>query len=498
MVTATKTEPTTYKMFIDGEWLDAESGETLTRYNPVTGEPLSIYPAGGSADIDKAVAAARKAFDEGPWRHMMPGERSKILYRMAQGIRAEKEKLAALESAETGKPIANAEGDIEGTADMIEYCAGHARALHGDSLDLGANIYGMTMREPIGVVGMIVPWNFPLAILCQKLPWALASGCTAVAKPSELTSATALEAARIFQEAGLPDGVYNVVTGLGQTAGAAISSHMDIDMVSFTGSTEVGRRVSTAAAESNLKRVVLELGGKSPNIVFADCDIEEAVEGVLFAVFVMTGQSCLTGSRLLVQESIHDEFMERLTNRARELNVGDPTQRDTQLGPLVNEEQYKRVAHYIEVGGTEGAQLLVGGQRLTGSVYDGGYFVPPTIFGNVKPDMTIAQEEIFGPVLAAIPFKDRDDALEMANSTRYGLGAAIWTEDIDTAMFMSRYIRSGTVWVNTYFSVLSDIPFGGYKQSGGGRELGKAGIEEFTVLKSVQIHMGPKQTFFAG
>lgn len=493
----TQTAPKTYSMFINGQWVNSASGETITRTDPATGQPLSIYPGGGDADIDRGVQAARKAFDEGPWPRMSPQQRSRILYRMAQGIRAEKSLLAELESQETGKGISYAEGDIEGTADMIEFCAGLARDMPGTGLDMGENLYALNMREPIGVVGMIVPWNFPLAILCQKLPWALASGCTAVAKPSELTSATALEAARIFKEAGLPDGVYNVVTGFGEQAGAALAAHKDVDCITFTGSTEVGRKIIQASS-SNMKKVVLELGGKSPNIVFADADMEEAVEASLFASFFMTGQCCLAGSRLLVQESIHDEFMDRMVKRAQEIRVGSPGARETQLGPLVSEEQYQRVKNYIEIGQQEGARLVVGGQRLSGAGFDNGYFYPPTIFDQVNPDMRIAQEEIFGPVLVATTFRDQEEAAALANSTQYGLGAAVWTQDIDTAFYMTRRIRSGTVWVNTYLNIASEVPFGGMRQSGGGRELGRTGMEEFTVLKHVQIHLGPKQKFFAG
>lgn len=497
MAVEVTTAPRIYKLFIDGKFEEASSGSTITRTDPYSGAPLSVYAAGEAADVDRAVAAARRAFDDGPWPRLSPGQRSKILYKMAQGIRAEKRLLAELESKEVGKAISSAEGDIEGTADMIEFCAGIARDLRGDAFDMGENLYAMNMREPIGVVGMIVPWNFPLAILCQKLPWALASGCTAVAKPSELTSATAVEAARIFQEAGLPDGVYNVVTGYGETAGAALSAHPDVDLISFTGSTEVGRKVMHAASV-NMKKVLLELGGKSPIVVFADTDLDEAVEAALFASFNMTGQSCLTGSRLLVQESIREPFLARMAKRAKEIRVGNPALRETQLGPLVSEEQFNRVRNYIAIGQQEGATLVIGGERLTGPGYDSGYFYPPTIFDGVKPEMRIAQEEIFGPVVAAIPFKDKEDALRIANSTYYGLGAGIFTQDIDTAFYMARRVRSGTVWVNTYFGIYSELPFGGMRQSGHGRELGRVGIEEFTIVKTVQIHLGPKQKFFAG
>lgn len=485
-----------YQLFIDGQFVPAQSGETIVRHDPATGMPLSEYAAGTAADVDGAVAAARRAFDSGDWPRMTPQERSRILYRMAQGIRAEKALLAQLESAETGKPIVNAEGDIEGTADMIEYCAGLARDLRGDAIDMGKDLYAINMREPIGVVGMIVPWNFPLAILCQKLPWALASGCTAVAKPSELTSATALEAARIFHEAGLPDGVFNVVTGYGETAGAALCAHPDVDMLTFTGSTEVGRKVLQAAA-GNMKKVVLELGGKSPNIVFADADLDEAVEASLFAIFYMSGQCCLAGSRLLVQSSIYDVFIEKLAARAAQLRLGLPSDRATQLGPLVSEEQYQRVAQYTEQAIKEGATLVTGGQRLTSAPFDRGYFYPPTIFRDILPDMPIAREEIFGPVLVATRFEDVAEAARIANSTAYGLGAGVWTQDIDTAFNMARAIRSGTVWVNTYLSVRSELPFGGTRMSGHGRELGRVGLEEFTIIKNVQFHLGPRQGFFA-
>ncbi len=485
-----------YQLFIDGQFTAAQSGATLVRHDPATGLPLSEYAAGTDADVDRAVAAARRAFDSGDWPRMTPQERSRILYRMAQGIRANKAMLAQLESAETGKPIVNAEGDIEGTADMIEYCAGIARDLRGDAIDMGQDLYAINMREPIGVVGMIVPWNFPLAILCQKLPWALASGCTAVAKPSELTSATALEAARIFQEAGLPDGVFNVVTGYGETAGAALCAHPDVDMLTFTGSTEVGRKVLQAAA-GNMKKVVLELGGKSPNIVFADADLDEAVEASLFAIFYMSGQCCLAGSRLLVQASIYDAFMDKLAARAAQLRLGLPSDRSTQLGPLVSEEQYRRVAHYTELALKEGATLVTGGQRLTTTPFDRGYFYPPTIFKDVELEMQIAREEIFGPTLVAMRFEETADAVRIANATAYGLGAGVWTQDIDTAFKMARGIRSGTVWVNTYLSVRSELPFGGTRLSGHGRELGRAGIEEFTIVKNVQFHLGPRQGFFA-
>ncbi len=486
-------EPFRYEMLIDGRWAEARDGGRLTRESPAHGVLVGDYPLAGEADTDAAVAAARRAFEAGPWPRMSGAERSRLLLRVAEGIRAAAEELALVEVLESGKPISQARGEMAGAADLWAYAAALARTLHGDSYStLGDDMLGLTLREPVGVVAMITPWNFPLLIISQKLPFALAAGCTAVVKPSELTPGTTLRLGRILQEAGLPDGVVNIVTGYGSPVGARLAAHPDVDMISFTGSTGVGRAV-VAASAGNLKKVSLELGGKNPQIVFADADLEAALDAVVFGVAFNQGECCNSGSRLLVQRPIAEEFAAAVAERARAVPVGDPLDPATKVGAIVNQQQLDKILGYVASARDEGARLRAGGGRLAS---ERGRFVEPTVFDYVTPAMAIAQEEIFGPVLAVLSFDTPEEAVALANGTLYGLSAGVWTRDLDTAMTLARGIRAGTVWVNTFMDGYPELSFGGYRESGLGRELGRFAVEEFTEQKTVQIHRGPRTSWW--
>lgn len=482
-----------YQNLIDGQWVDAADGRVFERISPAHDVVVGRYPSAGVEDLDRAVAAARRAFDEGPWP-MMPGvERARILTRVADAIRAEADDLAVVEALESGKPVSQARDEIVSSADLWEYAATLCRHTYGDTYNtLGSAMFGMVLREPVGVVGMITPWNFPLLIISQKLPFALAVGCTAVVKPAEITSGTTLRLARICQAAGLPEGVLNVVTGSGRVIGTPMAAHNDIDMLSFTGSTDVGRRVIEASA-GNLKKVELELGGKNPQIVFADADLDAALDAVVYGVYFNMGECCNSGSRLLVQRSIADAFIERVVERARTVPVGDPLNPVTKVGAIATDEQLAKISELVDAGRSEGASLLLGGGRLDTPQ---GRFMAPTVFAGVEPTMRIAREEIFGPVLSVLTFDTAQEAARIANSTQYGLSAGVWTRDLDTAIGMSRSIRAGTIWVNTFLEGYPELPFGGYKESGLGREFGRFSIDAFTELKSVQMHLGPRTSWW--
>jgi betaine-aldehyde dehydrogenase len=436
---------------------------------------------------------ARQAYDQGPWPQMPSKERGRLLRDVAEAIRQDIEELSRLEVLESGKPISQARGEMETAADLWDYATTLARHVYGDTYNgLGRSKIGFVFREPIGVVGMITPWNFPLLIASQKLPFALAAGCTAVVKPSELTPGTTLRLADVLLEAGLPEGVVNVVTGYGEPAGARLGEHPGVDMISFTGSTEVGKRIVASSADT-LKKVELELGGKNPQIVFADADLEAALDAVVFGTYFNMGECCNSGSRLLVQEEIAGEFVEAVVERSRNVPVGDPLEEDTKIGAIINEEQLDKIVHYVDEGQREGARLRLGGERLSTKQ---GRFVEPTVFDDVEPSMQIAQEEIFGPVLSALTFDTAEEAIQIANDTMYGLSAGVWTQDVDRAFQVSRGVRAGTVWINCFMDGHAELPFGGYKESGLGRELGRFSVDEFNELKTVQLHLGDRENWW--
>lgn len=474
-------------LFINGRWQDSVSGKTFPTINPATGEVICEVAEGDKADVDLAVKAARKAFEEGPWPKMNASERGRLLNRLADLIEQNKEELAALETLDNGKPYRDSINiDLPMTIKCYRYYAGWADKIHGKTIPIEGNYFCYTRHEPVGVVGQIIPWNFPLLMQAWKWGPALATGCTVVLKPAEQTPLTALRVAKLAQDAGFPDGVINVVPGYGPTAGAAITAHMDVDKVAFTGEYITGKIVMEAAAKSNLKRVSLELGGKSPNVVFADADLDAAVEGAFFGLFFNQGQCCCAGSRLFVEEKVYDKFVEKVVARAKSQRVGDPFDPATTQGPQVSQEQCDRIMGYIEAGKTEGAKLLTGGNRLGSK----GYFIEPTVFTEVKDEMKIAQEEIFGPVMSILRFKDVDEVIQRGNRTFYGLAAAVWTRDITKAHRLANSLRAGTVWVNCYDVFDAAAPFGGYKMSGIGRELGEYALQLYTEVKTVTVNLG--------
>jgi phenylacetaldehyde dehydrogenase len=529
------------KLFIDGQWVDAASGKTFETPNPATGETLANVAEGDAEDINRAVRAARKAFDDGPWSRMTASDRGRLIWKIGDLILEHAEELAQLESLDNGKPVGVAlaadvplaadlfhymagwatkiEGntinisvpympganfhsytlrepvgvalaaDVPLAADLFHYMAGWATKIEGNTINIsvpympGANFHSYTLREPVGVVGQIIPWNFPLLMAAWKLGPALTTGCTVVLKPAEQTPLSALLLAQLIAEAGIPDGVVNVVTGFGETAGAALAAHDDVDKVAFTGSTEVGRLI-VQAATGNLKKVSLELGGKSPNIVFDDADAG-AVEGAANAIFFNHGQCCVAGSRLFVQEDRFDEVVNGVAEIAKGIKLGPGMDSGTQMGPLVSDEQLRRVTGFLESGVSEGATTLTGGGRFG----DQGYFVEPTVITNTRPDMAIVREEIFGPVVVAAPFRTLDEIAAEANNTTYGLGAGIWTKDISKAHALAKKLRAGTVWINCYNVFDASLPFGGYKQSGWGREMGHEVLEAYTEVKAVTTQL---------
>jgi len=484
---STKTPIRQTRILINNKWVDSVSGKTFETINPATGDVLAQVAEADAADVDLAVKAARKAFHaKSVWRRMSGAERARLLNRLADLIEQHADELATLESLDNGKPAHVARtADLPLVIGCYRYYAGWADKIQGKTIPISGDYFSYTRHEPVGVVGQIIPWNFPLLMQAWKLAPALACGNTVVLKTAEQTPLSALRVGELIVEAGFPEGVVNILPGYGPTAGAAIARHMDIDKVAFTGSTEVGHLIMKAAAETNLKRVTLELGGKSPNVIFADADMEAAVEGSHFALFFNQGQCCCAGSRAFVEEKVYDEFVERSAERAKRRRVGNPLDSQTEQGPQVDSEQFKKVLGYVESGKNEGAKLMCGGER----VGDRGYFVAPTVFADVKDDMKIAQEEIFGPVMSILKFKDTDDLIERANNTIYGLAAAVWTRDIGKAHHIANNVRAGTVWVNCFDVFDAAAPFGGFKQSGIGRELGEYGLQQYSEIKTVTIKL---------
>jgi betaine-aldehyde dehydrogenase len=474
-----------HAMLIDGEWVAAAAGKTFNVMNPATDEVLATVPEASSADVDRAVRAARRAFDDG-WRDVTGQERGRILFRLAEKMRKELPRLAEIETKNSGKPIVESEYDLTDVATCFEYYGGLATKLHGEVMNVPDNAISMALREPLGVAGQIIPWNYPLLMAAWKLAPAICAGCSMVIKPAEQTPLTLLEFARFFEECGLPKGVVSVVTGFGET-GAAIVAHQDVDKIAFTGSLEVGKIIMKSAADT-LKKVSLELGGKSPNIFFADADFEAAVDGALFGVFVNQGEVCSAGSRVLVQRPIYRKMLDAMIEKAKKITLGDGMDRATKMGPVVSKEQLERVLQYQEIGKKE-AKLATGGSRPKDAALQKGYYVEPTIFYDVQNSARIAREEIFGPVMAVIPFDDEAEALKIANDTPYGLAAAVWSRDIFKCMRMVKRLQAGIVWVNHMQPTYVEAPWGGYKMSGIGRELGPWGAEEYMQVKQVHINL---------
>src|ERR1700722_457383 len=483
--TETKNEVRTYQMFINGEWIAGKSAKTFPVYDPSTEEVIAHVPDAGPDDVDRAVAAAKAAFEEGPWASSTAQERGRVLFRIAEKIRANLAALAELECRNTGKPIVEAEFDINDAATCFEYYGGLATKVVGQVNPVPDNAMSLTLKEPVGVAGQIIPWNYPLLMAAWKLAPAIAAGCTCVLKPAEQTPLTALVFAGFLADAGMPPGVVNIITGFGETAGAPLVRHPDVNKIAFTGSASVGKQIVKMAADT-VKRVTLELGGKSPNIFFADADFEAAIDGALFGVFINQGEVCSAGSRILVERSIYPKFVEAMSAKAKTIRLGPPLERETKMGPLVSKDQFDRVRSYQELGKKEGKVASGGGRSAS---FKRGYYVEPTIFYDVDNSARIAQEEIFGPVAAVIPFADEAEALRIANATPYGLAAAVWSRDIFKAFRMVKALRAGIVWVNHMQPTYVEAPWGGYKQSGFGRELGPWGIEEYLETKQVHINL---------
>jgi phenylacetaldehyde dehydrogenase len=477
----------THKILINGKWVEAASGKTFATYNPATGEVLARVAEGDREDIDRAVKAARNAFETGRWSQLTASERGRVIWKLADLLEENLEEFAELESLDNGKPLKIARAaDVPLAVDLFRYFAGWATKIEGNTIPIsvpyapGAKFLAYTLREPVGVVGQIIPWNFPLLMAAWKLGPALATGNTVVLKPAEQTPLTALRLGELIQEAGIPDGVVNIVPGYGETAGAALAAHPGVDKVAFTGSTEVGKLILQAAA-GNLKKVSLELGGKSPNVVFADVDLDAAIAGAAGAIFFNHGQCCCAGSRLYVENKVFDQVVEGVAQHAEKINVGSGQDESTDMGPLVSAEQLNRVCGYLESGLSEGAKAVVGGGRHG----DKGYFVKPTVLVNTTEKMKVVREEIFGPVVTAIPFSDPAELVTQANDSVYGLAAGIWTRDISKAHRLASQLRAGTVWINCYNIFDAALPFGGYKQSGWGREMGHEVLEQYTEVKAV-------------
>jgi aldehyde dehydrogenase (NAD+) len=487
-----QTTPRRYQLFIDGQFVDAESGKTFKTPNPATGETFAEVAEADKADVDKAVAAARKAF-EGKWSKMSARDRGRLLYKLSQLIEEHAGDLAVLETTDNGKPIKESTYiDLPGVVENFEYFAGWSTKIEGETIPVPGQMFNYTLREPVGVCGQIIPWNFPLLMAAWKLAPALAAGNTVVLKPAEQTPVTALELGKLISEAGFPEGVVNIIPGYGETAGAALASHPGIDKIAFTGSTEIGKVIAKSAAD-NLTKVSLELGGKAPNVIFADADLDQAVNGAMMGIFFNQGQVCCAGSRLFVEAKVKDEFLARFKEKADKIKVGDPMDKATLMGPQVSMEQLNKIKSYVAIAREEGATVFSGGAapELEGA-FQNGYFFQPTIFSEVDNTMRVAQEEIFGPVTSVITFDNDDDLLRQANETMYGLSAGIWTRDITRAHRFAKGVKAGVVWINTYNMFNAASPFGGYKQSGYGREMGKHALELYTQVKSVWVDLSGK------
>lgn len=478
----------TYDMLVNGKWVKAKSSATRDITDPATGELVAKVPESGREDVIAAIDAARQAFDHGPWRKMPALDRAKLLFKLADAIRAESKMFAELEVRNCGKPLAEAEFDVADAANCFEFYGGLATKIHGETMTVPANSVSYVVREPIGVCGQIIPWNYPLLMAAWKLAPALAAGNTCVLKPSELTPLTALELARLILKCEFPAGVVNIVTGTGPGAGEELALNPKVDKVAFTGGTVTGRKVMNAAT-SNIKKVSLELGGKNPNIVFADADFEAAVDGALFGAFANQGEVCSAGSRLLVEKSIHKPLVEAMLKKIPRIKLGSGLEPGVKMGPLVSALHREKVESYIKIGREEGAVLRCGGRRPEGAQFARGHFLEPTIFDDVKPTMRIAREEIFGPVLSVIPFESEEEAIRIANDTEYGLAAGVWTKNITKAHRVVSQIRAGITWINTYHPTFNEMPWGGYKQSGIGRELGLYGIEAYLETKQININL---------
>ncbi len=480
-------QPYRGRLLIDGEWADAQDGATLERHSPAHDVLVGTYAKAGVADAQRAILAARKAFDHGLWPHLKGAERAALLHKVGDIILRRKDEIALLETLENGKPLHQAAAEIAGAADLWHYAAGLARELHGDTYNtLGDRTLGLVLREPIGVVSVITPWNFPFLILSQKLPFALAAGCTAVVKPSEFTSGTTVMLGEMLLEAGLPPGVVNIVVGEGLDAGRTLVNHVAVDMLSFTGSTAVGKSAVAASAQT-LKKVSMELGGKNPQIIFADADFDAAVDATVFGMCFNTGQCCNSGSRVLVQRVLLNRFTDAVVALAKQVRYGDPLDPRTQVGAITTPKQMQTILGHVAQARTAGARIASGGERVD---TPNGYFMQPTVVTGVSPQMAIARDEVFGPVLAVLPFDSFDDAIALANDTLYGLSAAVWSRDVDTCLMAARRLRAGTVWVNTFLEGHAELPFGGYRESGIGRELGRAAVEDYTETKTVHLRLG--------
>jgi betaine-aldehyde dehydrogenase len=486
---ATEINAQSYQQWIDGSASDAASSARFTRSSPAHDVVVGDYPLADVVDTDRAVAAARKAFDTGPWPRMSGAERSRILFRVADLIEKHKDELGLADVLEGGKPITQVRAEIAGAIDLWRYAAGQARSQHGESnTSLGQHMLGVTTREPVGVVALITPWNFPFVILSQKLPFALAAGCTTVVKPSELTPGSTLRLGSILHEAGVPAGVVNIIVGYGPSVGQRLAEHPNVDMISFTGSTGVGKGIVRASA-GNLKRVALELGGKNPQIVCADADLDAAADAVVFGVLFNAGQCCNSSSRLLVEKSISEDFLARIDELTKRVIVGDPLDEATKVGAIVNQNQLDRILGFVSGARDDGARIRLGGTRLKS---DKGLFMAPTVVSDVTRQMTIANDEVFGPVLSVLTFNDLDEAISIANGTHYGLSAGIWTSKYESALKAGRELSAGTVWVNCWMDGFPEMPFGGMRESGIGREQGHQAVEDFMETKSVLFHQGPR------
>jgi acyl-CoA reductase-like NAD-dependent aldehyde dehydrogenase len=480
------------KLLIDGAWAEALNGSQLQRKSPAHDQVVAVYAQAGVADTNIAIAAARKAFDHGPWPRMKGADRARILRKVADLILERKDAIAEIETLENGKPLAQSMAEVEGAADLWQYAATLARNLHGDSYNtLGESTLGVVLRDPIGVVSVITPWNFPFLIVSQKLPFALAAGCTAVVKPAEVTSGSTVMLGQILIDAGVPAGVVNILVGQGSVVGEVMVTHPDVDMLSFTGSTAIGK-AAVAKSAATLKKVSMELGGKNPQIIFADCDWDAAVDAAVYGIYFNAGQCCNSGSRILVQESIAPKFVDEVIARSKLVKVGDPLFAGIQVGAITTERQLDTILAHIRSAKEQGAKVVLGGARIAGT----GMYIEPTVVTGVTREMAIAREEVFGPVLAVLTFKTLDEAIDLANSTLYGLSAAVWSQDFNTCMAAARRIKAGTIWINTFLEGHAELPFGGYHESGIGRELGRFATEDYTETKTLHMHLGPRTDWY--